>query len=84
MKREITQRELRNESGDVMRALDAGEAFVVTRNGVAVGELTPLRRGHFASKATVLAAFAGSPPLDAKKFRESIDAVIDQTTTPRG
>jgi antitoxin (DNA-binding transcriptional repressor) of toxin-antitoxin stability system len=34
MAREITQRELRNSSGEVMRALDRGEAFVVTRNGV--------------------------------------------------
>jgi hypothetical protein len=33
VRREITQRELRNESGDVMRALDRGDAFVVTRNG---------------------------------------------------
>jgi prevent-host-death family protein len=40
--RKITQRELRNESGDVMRALDAGESFVVTRRGVPIGELTPI------------------------------------------
>ena len=40
---EITQRELRNGSGDIMRALDRGEAFVVTRNGVPVGEFVPLR-----------------------------------------
>jgi antitoxin (DNA-binding transcriptional repressor) of toxin-antitoxin stability system len=37
MAREITQRELRNGSGDIMRALDRGEAFIVTRNGVPVG-----------------------------------------------
>ena len=36
MAREITQRELRNDSGEVMRALDRGESFLVTRNGVAV------------------------------------------------
>ena len=41
MGREITQRELRNDSGEIMRALDRGESFVVTRNGVAVGELVP-------------------------------------------
>jgi hypothetical protein len=34
MSRRITQRELRNESGRIMRALDKGEAFTVTRNGV--------------------------------------------------
>ena len=47
MGREITQRELRNDSGEIMRALDRGESFVVTRNGVAVGELVPLRRRRF-------------------------------------
>ena len=39
MARQITQRELRNESGEIMRALGRGESFVVTRNGVPVGEL---------------------------------------------
>jgi prevent-host-death family protein len=37
MGREITQRELRNNSGEIMRELDEGETFVVTRNGVPVG-----------------------------------------------
>ncbi len=36
MSREITQRELRNESGEIMRELDRGESFVVTRNGAPV------------------------------------------------
>jgi antitoxin (DNA-binding transcriptional repressor) of toxin-antitoxin stability system len=34
MAESITQRELRNESGEIMRRLDQGESFVVTRNGV--------------------------------------------------
>jgi antitoxin (DNA-binding transcriptional repressor) of toxin-antitoxin stability system len=44
MSRHITQQERRNESGRIMRALSKGKAFVVTRNGVAVGELIPLRQ----------------------------------------
>jgi antitoxin (DNA-binding transcriptional repressor) of toxin-antitoxin stability system len=84
MTRKITQRELRNESGDVMRALDAGEAFVVTRNGVAVGELTPLLRDRFTPKATVVAAFSNVPPIDLNKFRKSLETIIDQDSTPRG
>jgi antitoxin (DNA-binding transcriptional repressor) of toxin-antitoxin stability system len=57
MGRRITQRELRNESGEIMRALDRGESFVATRNGVPVGELTPLRERQFvaAEAATVFA-----------------------------
>jgi len=42
--RTITQRELRNGSGKIMRTLDRGETFTVTRNGVPVGELRPLPR----------------------------------------
>jgi len=36
MAREITQRELRDESGKIMRGLDRGASFVVTRNRVVV------------------------------------------------
>ena len=44
MAQTISQRELRNDSGKIMRRLDLGESFVITRNGQPVGELTPLRR----------------------------------------
>jgi prevent-host-death family protein len=84
MAREITQRELRNRSGDVMRALDRGEAFVVTRNGVPVGELTPLRTRSFVPAEAALAAFAGAPAIAADRFRTDIDAVLDHDPTPRG
>ncbi len=50
MSSDISQRELRNNSGDVMRRLDEGEAFIVTRNGVPVGELLPLRRRRFVKR----------------------------------
>jgi prevent-host-death family protein len=47
--RAITQQELRNSIGEIMRALERGESFVVTRNGVPVGELTPTRRASLRS-----------------------------------
>jgi prevent-host-death family protein len=84
MTREITQRELRNESGDIMRRLDRGETFVVTRNGVPVGELTPLRRQRFVPAETVTALFRTAPGLDAERFRADLDAVADQDPAPRG
>jgi antitoxin (DNA-binding transcriptional repressor) of toxin-antitoxin stability system len=83
MKTEISQRELRNESGAIMRALDRGKSFLVTRNGVPVGELRPVRRRRVVSASLVLAAFAGAPPLDAGRFRREVDAVLDQDPTPR-
>lgn len=84
MAREITQRELRNESGDIMRALDRGESFVVTRNGVPVGELTPLRQRRFVGADAVVALYASAPTIDADRFRADIDAVLDQRPRPRG
>jgi prevent-host-death family protein len=83
MVRRINQRELRNESGEIMRALDAGESFVVTRNGRPVAELTPFRRRRFVPAELVLAAFAGAPRIDAKRFRADGDRWVDQDPTPR-
>jgi prevent-host-death family protein len=37
----ISQRELRNDSGAIMRRVERGESFVVTRNGVPVADLLP-------------------------------------------
>lgn len=83
MAREITQRELRNESGEIMRGLDRGESFVVTRNGVPVGELVPLQRRRFLSAETAVAVFTGAPRVDRQRFRDDLDAVVDQDPTPR-
>lgn len=83
MSRTITQRQLRNESGEIMRALDRGEDFVVTRNGVPVGELRPLDRRRFVSCAHVLAAFASAPSISPERFRVDLDSVIDQNPEPR-
>ena len=84
MSRHITQRELRNDSGRIMRALDRGKAFVVTRNGRPVGELLPLRQRAFVPSEFVQASFAGAPPVARKRFRREVDAFVDQTVTPRG
>jgi antitoxin (DNA-binding transcriptional repressor) of toxin-antitoxin stability system len=81
--RSITQRELRNASGDIMRALDRGESFVVTRNGVAVGELSPVKARRFVDADMALAAFAGAPRIDGARLRADVDAVLDQDATPR-
>lgn len=79
----ITQRKLRNDSGEIMRRLDQGETFVVTRNGVAVGELIPLRHRRFVPREIVVAAFANAPSIDAAKFREDLDRHVTQDIDPR-
>ena len=81
MSRTISQRELRNDSGEIMRALDRGEDFIVTRNGVPVGELRPARR-RFVSRDLLLQTFRTAPAIDADRFREDLDAVADQDIEP--
>lgn len=81
--REITQRELRNESGAVMRAVERGESFTITRNGTPIGRLVPLRRRVHVPRDEVLAVFATAPVLDAERFRDDIDAVAVQDSAPR-
>jgi prevent-host-death family protein len=84
MSKEITQRELRNESGEIMRRLDQGETFVVTRNGVPVGELAPLRRHRFVGAEKAVSFFRSAPPVDYARFRSDLDAFVDEDATPRG
>ena len=83
MAQEITQRELRNDSGEIMRGLDRGESFLVTRNGVPVGELIPLRRRRFVAADVINGAFADAPALDPDRFRRDLDSLLDQDPDPR-
>ena len=82
--RELTQRELRNESGEIMRRLDEGESFVVTRNGVPVAELTPLRRHRFVAAEAAVAMFRSAPAVDYQQFRADLDRFASQDAAPRG
>ncbi len=74
----ISQRELRNDSGSVLRAVQAGETFVVTRNGTPVAELRPLGTRRFVPRAVVAAGARAAPPIDGARFRADLDALIDQ------
>lgn len=78
MKRLITQRELRNDSAEVLREVQAGHRMVVTRNGVPVAELRPIEPRRFVPRATLAEAAARAPRVDGKRFRKDLDAVIDQ------
>jgi len=73
----ISQRELRNSSGDIMRRLEAGETFVVTRAGKPVGELGPIRRQHFVSTLLVADMFHSAPSIDLDLLRRDLDVVAD-------
>jgi antitoxin (DNA-binding transcriptional repressor) of toxin-antitoxin stability system len=84
MAKEVTQRELRNGSGEIMRALDHGESFIVTRNGVPVGELLPLQRRRYVLAQAAIEAFANAPAIDRDRFRADVDTVLNQDSTSRG
>lgn len=65
-----------------MRALDDGETFIVTRSGVPVGELSPLRRNRFVPAETALSLFRSAPAVDYERLRHDLDEV-DQDVAPR-
>lgn len=76
--RSITQREMRNDSGAVLRDVQAGETVTVTRNGTPVAELRPLPSGRrFVPRAVIAASARTAPPIDAERFRADLDAVMD-------
>ena len=79
MNRMITQRELRNDLGAVLREVEAGRTLIVTRNGTPVAELRPLQPRRFVARATIADAAARAPRVDAGRFRADVDAVIDQS-----
>lgn len=79
---QISQRELRNDSGRIMRALDEGRSFIVTRNRQPIGELRPLRRQQFVDRATVRQLFANAPAVDVATFRRDLDELADQGLDP--
>lgn len=81
---ELSQRELRNDSGRIMRALRAGQRFVVNSNGEPVAELVPLRRSRFVDRQAVLDVFHRGPALSLEALRHDLDDHVDQDVTPRG
>ncbi|MDX6372028.1 MAG: hypothetical protein QOD98_1016 [Nocardioidaceae bacterium] len=74
---EISQRDLRLRSKEIMDSVERGQAFTVTRDGHQIGELVPLRhRRTFVPRGEFLAA-AGTGSIDPDRFRTDLDAVID-------
>ena len=73
---EVTIRELRNQGGRVIDRVVAGEELVVTRAGVPVAELRPLRRVPLPA-ATLLERWHRLPDVDPDRLRADVDRVID-------
>jgi prevent-host-death family protein len=80
MAKTIAQRELRNDNAKVIKAVAAGETFVITRNGIPVAELRPIRthRRPTVPKAELMALAASGPRVDLRQFRADLDRLVDQ------
>jgi prevent-host-death family protein len=73
MMKVITQREFRNNSASVMDQVEAGETFHITRNGVEIAELRPLRRGRRLSAEELVARHRRLPRVDYAAMRDEAD-----------
>lgn len=74
----ITQREFRNNSAAVMDAVEAGETYLVTRNGVEVAELRPLARRRRLSAEELIERHRRLPRVDHAEMRREADEVFGE------
>lgn len=72
----VTVRDLRNHGGEVLRRVERGERIVVTRDGEAVAELSPLPRPSV-SPTELIRRRRNLPRVDAEKLRSDVDSVMD-------
>jgi prevent-host-death family protein len=77
----IGQRQLRNDNAEIMRRVEAGESFVVTRNGKPIADLIPHAREP--RRRRTVAEFQEDmrrlPPLDVEQWyrdREADDLIF--------
>jgi prevent-host-death family protein len=92
MEKTITQRELRNDSGVIMRRVEQGESFTVTRNGFPVADLVPHdsttggHRPRFVPVEEIAAGLATLPTWGAKEFAtelQNLDRAVDDPDIDR-
>jgi prevent-host-death family protein len=69
----ISQREFRNNSAAIMDAVEAGETYQVTRNGVTVAELRPVSRRRRLSAEELVERHRKLPKVDYAEMRREAD-----------
>jgi prevent-host-death family protein len=78
----IGQRQLRNDNAEIMRRVEAGESFVITRNGKPVADLVPHGNKPKKRRYTVREMqeqFRQLPPIDVEQWyrdREADDRIF--------
>jgi prevent-host-death family protein len=74
---QVSQRDLRLRSRDIIDAVERGESFTVTRDGRPMGQLIPLRRSFITrAQFAAMARQAAAPDLD--RFRADQEAALDR------
>lgn len=74
----ISQRELRNNSAAVMDAVEAGETYLVTRNGVEVAELRPVPRRRRLTVEQLIEQARHLPDVDYEEMRREADEIFGE------
>ena len=69
----ISQRDFRNNFAAIMDAVEAGETYHVTRNGVEVAELRPLPRRRRLTAEELVDRHRQLPPVDHARLRREAD-----------
>lgn len=88
----ISQRELRNDSGVIMRRVEQGESFTITRNGTPVADLVPHdagsvgRRPRFVPVDAIATGAAAQPDWGISEFSDELhdlDLAVDDRDVDR-
>ncbi len=69
----ISQREFRNNSAAVMDAVEAGEVYHVTRNGVEIAEVRPVTRRRGLTAEELVERHRRLPRVDRDRMRDEAD-----------
>ena len=81
--RTITGHQLHDDSAEILGRVEAGESFLVTRDGHPIAEIRPVPasvpagRQRFVSREHLLALVQDMEPIDSARFRADLDAVTD-------
>ena len=76
--RSISQRELRNDNAAIVRAVEGGESFTVTRRGVPIAVLAPIRSSSDLGCLRPATKTAASIPQPDETSEVSTATVLDE------
>lgn len=59
-----------------MTAVEAGESFILTRNGTPIAEVTPIRRRRLVPTSELRSQLSGLPRVDYDEMRAESDELF--------